>query len=139
MKRYELVVNRGVDIPSVPKARSKSNVESQTQPLQYKDIALEPLEPDSKSTQTEKLTTKPLSAKHLRINPVLVQMILNELAKCEQENEYFRELDAFHNQNQTLQLDELRTISVETVSFRKKNVFWIDQRDFGAKKHFFKS
>jgi hypothetical protein len=117
MRRYEVVVNRSVDIQSTPKTKSRAHGESQTRPLEQKDVALEPIEPDSKSTQTEKFAAKPVSAKHLRINPALVQLILNELAKCEQENEYFRELDAFHHQNQALQLDELRTISVEAVIF----------------------
>lgn len=112
----QLVFNKSVDIPSAPKNKTKSNGESQTLPLQQNDASTTPLEPEAKSTQTEKLGTKPPSAKHLRISTTLIQQILNELARCEQEHQYFAELDAFH-QNQSMQLFGLRTINIETVSF----------------------
>ncbi|KAI6182322.1 Zinc finger and Thymidylate synthase domain containing protein [Aphelenchoides bicaudatus] len=114
MKRYEVVANRSIDIPSAPKIKSKATAEIQTQPLQYNDVSLEPIEPESKSTQTEKFATKPPSAKHVRINHSVIQLILTELAKCEQESGYFQELDAFH-QNQTLQIDEMRVITIEAL------------------------
>jgi hypothetical protein len=109
-----LVSNKTIDIPSAPKVKSKASVEIQTVPIQWNDIGTESLEPDAKSTQTEKLSIKPPSAKHIRISSTIVQLILNELDKCEQEKQHFAELDAFH-QNQTMQLDEIRTMTIETV------------------------
>lgn len=113
----ELVFNKSIDIPSAPKTKSKSHIEVQTLPLQHTDIGTTPIEPETKSTQTEKLAAKPPSAKHIRISGTLLQQILNELTKCAEENHLFAELDAFH-QNQTMQLMALRSTTIELVCFR---------------------
>lgn len=109
-----MVLNRSVDIPSVPKKKTATHAEIQTLPLQMKDVSLEPIEPVSKSTETEKLSIKPPSAKHLRISTALIQRMVEELGRCDQENEFFRELDDFHK-NQTLHMSELRATTIEMV------------------------
>lgn len=109
-----LVFNKTVDIIPTPKTKSKTTVESQTLPIPLHDIGTESLEPHEKSTQTDKLSIKPPSAKHIRISGTLIQLILNELDKSEQEKQHFLELDAFHH-NQSINLDELRSITIETV------------------------
>jgi hypothetical protein len=116
MNRMDFVYHKPIDIPSAPRNKSKANVESQTNELQCKDAETTPLELEFKSTQTDKVVVKASSAKNIRINSNLIQLLLSELAKCEEENVYFQELDSFH-ENQAIQLYELRKITIETVCF----------------------
>lgn len=111
----DLVINKSIDIPPIFKTNSKSNADSQTLPIQQKEASTMPIEQTHIETQTEKRIDKPSSAtRHIRIHLGVLERLLAELIKCEQEREIFAELDAFH-QNQAVQLVEFRRITNESV------------------------
>ncbi|KAI6225573.1 hypothetical protein M3Y95_00711600 [Aphelenchoides besseyi] len=113
MSSFQIVAGKFIDVPPIQRQITHAEAEAQTLPIDYRNASTSPLESTSRTTQTDRIIGTPLSARQLRISSVVLERIISELTKVEEENSIFAELDAFHSRR-SVRLVQFRGAAVET-------------------------